>query len=311
MKRAVVSLTLISVFVIGSLTQVLSARAATAIQSPVNGNSTAASSAVKMPVKNGSVRFVVIGDTGTGTTNQQALADLMQRHRGAFPFEFVLMMGDNLYGGEGAKDYVKKFEGIYKSLLDANVKFYASLGNHDESNQRFYKHFNMDGNEYYGFKKGNVHFWALNSNYMDPKQVKWLDEELGKSDAAWKICFFHHPPYSSGKQHGSNNQLRKVIEPIFIKHGVDVVFTGHEHFYERIKPQNGIHYFISGAGGKLRPGDVKATNLTAKAFDQDLSFMFVEIAGDELHFQVVSRAGKIVDSGVIINQKPQGKVDSK
>ena len=110
------------------------------------------------------------------------------------------MMGDNLYGGESAKDYKAKFEDIYKPLLDAKVKFYASLGNHDESNQRFYDHFNMNGNEYYSFKKGKVAFYALNSNYMDPKQVKWIEDELSKDDSEWKICFFHHPPYSSGKK---------------------------------------------------------------------------------------------------------------
>jgi hypothetical protein len=100
-------------------------------------------------------------------------------------------------------------------------------------------------------------------------------------------------------------KLREVVEPIFLKHGVDVVFTGHEHFYERIKPQKGIYYFISGAGGKLRPGDVKASRLTEKAFDQDLNFMLVEIVDDQMHFQVITRAGKTIDSGVLT--KPSSK----
>ncbi|HEX5736511.1 MAG TPA: metallophosphoesterase [Blastocatellia bacterium] len=266
---------------------------------------------VNLPLKDGSVRFVVIGDTGSGANAQHEIAEVMLKYRQLFPFEFVLMMGDNLYGSESANDYKTKFEDIYKPLLDAKVKFYASLGNHDESNQRFYDHFNMNGNEYYSFKKGKVSFYALNSNYMEHKQVKWIEDELSKDNSEWKICFFHHPPYSSGKSHGSDKQLREVVEPIFVKHGVDVVFTGHEHFYERIKPQQGIHYFISGAGGKLRPGDVKASSLTEKSFDKDLSFMLVEIVDDQMHFQVISRTGATIDEGVLTTRESKLKATTK
>ncbi len=97
------------------------------------------------------------------------------------------------------------------------------------------------------------------------------------------------------------DDLREVIEPIFVKHGVDAAFTGHEHFYERIVPQKGIYYFITGAGAKLRKGDVKeGSPLTAKAFDADLSFMLVEISKDLMHFQVISRTGATVDSGALV-----------
>jgi hypothetical protein len=257
-----------------------------------------------LPVKDGSVRFMVVGDTGTGTPQQQELANVMQRYRSAFPFEFALLMGDNMYGGEKAEDFKKKFEDIYKPLLNEKVMFYASLGNHDESNQRFYDFFNMNGEEFYRFKKGNVAFYALNSNYLDKRQVKWLEEELAKDTSEWKIAFFHHPPYSSGGKHGSSSGVREVVEPIFLKYGVNAVFNGHEHFYERVKPQKGIYYFISGAGGKLRPGDVKDNSpLTEKAYDKDMSFMLLEVAGDQMHFQVITRTGETVDSGVIMNQR--------
>ena len=254
--------------------------------------------------KEGNVKFVVVGDTGTGTDKQQAIANIMLRCRQVFPYEFVLMMGDNMYGGENAVDYKQKFENVYRPLLDQKIKFYAALGNHDDSNQRFYEFFNMEGQEYYQFKKGNVSFYALNSNYMDPKQVKWLENKLAADTADWKIAFFHHPPYSSGGAHGSDTKLRDVIEPVFLKHGVNAVFAGHEHFYERIKPQKGIYYFISGSGGKLRQGDVrKGSALTEKAYDRDLSFMLLEVNKEQLHFQVISRTGETVDSGVLTNQR--------
>jgi hypothetical protein len=259
---------------------------------------------ISLPRKDGSVRFVAIGDTGTGTSKQHELADIMLKSHAAVGYETVLMMGDNMYGGEGPQDYKNKFEDVYRPLLDQKVKFYASLGNHDEPAQRFYQYFNMDGKEYYRFSRGNVAFYALNSNYLDKKQLDWLNSELGKDTSDWKIAFFHHPPYSSGGKHGSDSQVREVLEPIFLKHNVNVVLTGHDHFYERVKPQKGIYYFVTGAGGKLRSGDVKDRSpLTDKAYDKDMSFMLIEIAGDQMYFQVLSRTGETVDSGVIARQK--------
>jgi hypothetical protein len=259
---------------------------------------------LSLPVKDGSVRFAIIGDTGTGSSKQQQVADLMVNYRTVFPFEFVLMMGDNLYGSETPADYRKKFQDVYQKLLDNKVKFYATLGNHDQPNERFYENFNMNGKEYYRFSKGNVAFYSLNSNYMDKTQLKWFEDELAKDTSEWKICFFHHPPYSSGGKHGSDKTLRAVVEPLFLKYGVNVVLAGHEHFYERIKPQKGIYYFISGAGGKLREGDVKENSpLTEKGYDTDMSFMLAEVVKNQLYFQVISRTGETVDSGILTNQR--------
>ena len=272
-------------------------------QTQASGSQVAAAPVkLTLPLAEDSVRFMVVGDTGTGTREQNELAAVMLRYRQSFPFEFALLMGDNMYGGEKAADYKVKFEDVYRALLDQKVKFYASLGNHDESNQRFYEHFNMNGEEYYQFKKGQVSFYALNSNYMDKKQLTWLEEKLKADTSDWKVAFFHHPPYSSGGKHGSSSGVREVVEPLFVKYGVNVVLAGHEHFYERVKPQKGIYYFISGAGGKLREGDVKkGSALTEKAFDTDLSFMLVEVVKDEMHFQVISRTGETVDSGFVPN----------
>ena len=256
---------------------------------------------LKLPMKMGSVKFAVIGDTGTGDSHQLAVARQLATYRGKFPFEFVIMMGDNLYGGNSAKDYDKKFAIPYKPLTDAGVKFYASLGNHDDPSERFYKPFNMGGERYYSFKPANssVRFFALDSNYMDDKQLAWLDKELIASGSDWKICFFHHPPYSSGEAHGSDMTLRAQVEPIFVKYGVNAVFTGHEHFYERIKPQKGIAYFIAGSSAKLRAGDIAPSALSDKGFDTGFTFMLVEIVGDDLFFQTVTEKGATIDSGTI------------
>lgn len=255
-----------------------------------------------LPLKTGSVRFGVIGDSGTGEVPQYEVGRQLAIFHEQFPFTFVLMMGDNLSGPQRSQDFVKKFEAPYKVLLEANVEFFASLGNHDDPNQRFYAAFNMSGKRYYSFKKGNVRFFALDSNYMDPAQLAWLEPELKNSGSDWKIAYFHHPLYSSGL-HGSQSGVRAVLEPLFVKYGVDAVFSGHEHFYQRIKPQQGINYFVSGAAGELRRGDIRPSALTAASFDADRSFMLVEVAGNELSFQAISRTGKTVDHGTILLQE--------
>jgi hypothetical protein len=111
--------------------------------------------------------------------------------------------------------------------------------------------------------------------------------------------FFHHPLYSSGETHGSAEQQRGLLEPLFLKHGVNVVLTGHEHFYERIKPQKGVAYFIIGSSAKLRKGDLQKSDLTAFGDDREYAFMLMEIAGDELFFQTINQSGKTIDVGSV------------
>jgi len=257
-----------------------------------------------LPKDGDSVKFLVIGDTGTGSRSQYDVAARIAEAYKQFPFEFAIMLGDNLYGTEGPSAYVNKFERPYKPLLDAGVKFHATLGNHDEPSQRFYKPFNMDGKRYYTFRKGDVEFFVADSTYVTPEQVKWLADALDRSDAKWKIAYFHHPLYSSGAKHGSELDLQELFEPLFVRSGVDVVFAGHEHFYERIKPQKGIYYFTQGGGAKLREGNIRARSaLTAKGFDTDNSFTLVEIVDDQMFFETISRRGQVVDSGSLLRRE--------
>jgi Calcineurin-like phosphoesterase len=255
---------------------------------------------VKLPLRPDSTRFLVLGDTGTGGREQREIGARAEQYRQKVRFDFALLLGDNLYGSERPQDFMAKFERPYKPLLDANIAFYAALGNHDDPNQRFYKNFGMGGKRYYTYQKKDVRFFALDSNYMDQDQQRWLEDELSKSNSKWKIAYFHHPIYSSGGRHGSEVDLRSIIEPLFIKYNLNVVFAGHEHFYERLKPQRGINYFTAGGSAKLREGDITTnSSMTAKGFDTEQSFMLVEIDGDVLRFQTISRRGKTVDSGEI------------
>jgi 3',5'-cyclic AMP phosphodiesterase CpdA len=123
---------------------------------------------------------------------------------------------------------------------------------------------------------------------------------LRASTAKWKIAVFHHPIYSSGKKHGSAVGLRKQLEPILTDHGVNVVFSGHDHMYERTQPQKGIQYFVTGAGGKTRRGAVDlASSFRATSFDEDNHFMVIEIDDQEVGFKAISETGIVIDSGAI------------
>jgi hypothetical protein len=297
-----------AVLVLAALTALLLAPPAAAPQAPPAGD------AYGLPLKDGSVRFAVIGDTGRGDQPQYETAQAFWKAHARFPYDFVIMMGDNMYGSDSPADFVNKFEKPYKPILDAGIKFYASLGNHDNPNQRFYKLFNMGGEKYYTFRgsagglskvtQGGVRFFALDSNYVDRPQLEWLTKELAASGSDWKIAFFHHPLYSSGGTHGSSLETRATLEPIFVKNDVHVVFAGHDHFYERIKPQQGIIHFVVGAGGSLRKGDIRKTDMTDKGFDTDYSFMLVEIVGDDMHYVALSRKGTVIDSGVFHRPAP-------
>ncbi len=248
------------------------------------------------------VRFAVIGDNGTGDQPQFDVGRQMMTQRATVPYDFVLMVGDNMYVRASASGYAAAFERPYKSLLDAGVRFFAILGNHDDPNEIRYPGFNMDGQRYYSFASGHIRFIGLDTNVLDAKQMEWFERTLKASLEPWKIVYFHHPLYSNGSRHGSNVELRVKLEPLLVRYRVNVVLSGHDHHYERFKPQKGITYFVVGSGGKLRAGGVDPSAETAVAFAQEQAFMIVQIAGDELAFRVISRTGTVVDSGVIVRQ---------
>jgi 3',5'-cyclic AMP phosphodiesterase CpdA len=194
-------------------------------------------------------------------------------------------------------------------LLQRGVKFHAVLGNHDVRKGREaqikYPNFNMGGRSYYSFTKGGngaplVEFFALDSNAFDGTQRQWVESALAASRAPWKVVYFHHPLYSSAESHGSDERLRASLEPLLVKYGVAAVFSGHDHIYERTKLQQGVQYFVSGAGGKLRRGDLnRRTPIHAFGSDETSSFMSVEVTPERFSFQAIDVNGRVIDSGEV------------
>jgi predicted phosphodiesterase len=260
-----------------------------------------------LPNAERSIKFAIIGDSGRGSKEQYEIAAQMAAYRQRFDYKFVLMAGDNIYEGPATEeDYRLKFEAPYKPLLDAGVRFYAALGNHDDTNQVFYKPFNMDGRRYYTFVPPvdpitrwdtRARFFALDSTYLSFEQIRWFEKEVTESRAEWKIAFLHHPLYTSGRYTLAARGVRLALESAFVNGGIDVVFSGHEHIYERTELQRGVLYFITGGAGSLRAGDASASRLVARSYDRDYHFMLAEISDAGFFFQAINRTGVTIDAG--------------
>ncbi len=260
------------------------------------------------------VRFAAFGDMGTGESGQFSLAAGMVVYHDKHPFDTVLMLGDNIYPDGNPALFKDKFERPYAELLKRGVRFYAVLGNHDVRKglqaEMNYPNFNMNGKAYYSLAKGDglIEFFALDSTNFDRQQARWLEGALSASKAQWKIAYFHHPLYSSGITHGSDTKLRAQLEPLFVKYGVTAVLSGHDHVYERTKPQRGVQYFVSGAGGQLRKGDLdRRTSFFGTGNDTVNSYMYFEAAPDKISFSAIDAAGNVLDSGTLAKSRAAGQ----
>jgi predicted MPP superfamily phosphohydrolase len=252
------------------------------------------------------IKFIAIGDFGTGDDNQAGIAAQMLRDHKTSPLDFVIAVGDNIYPDGGGRHFAKKFERPYSGLIREGVKFHAVLGNHDvrdgRRDQCQYPLFNMNGQCHYTVKQGDglAEFFMIDSTDFNMTQAGWLEGVLKESTAKWKIAVFHHPIYSSAETHGSDLGLRRRIEPLLTRYGVNVVLSGHDHTYERVKPQQGVQYFVTGAGGKVRRDDINMRSpFRAMSFDEDNHYLQMVIEDQQIGFQTITRGGAVIDRGAI------------
>ena len=247
------------------------------------------------------LRFISIADTGTGAKGQYAVAEAMTRYMSQNPFDLAILAGDNIYTNGEFEKINAVFERPYQKLLQQGVKFHACLGNHDirtdnGDKQVSYPGFNMQG-RYYTFRRDGVQFFALdtNSNADWKNQLIWLEQELSRSDASWKIVFGHHQIYSSGV-YGVNQPFVETLVPLFKKYGVQLYINGHDHHYERTKSINGTTYLICGGGAGLRP--VGQSEWTEHSASQ-LSFAAFEVYADQIVVSGIGTDNRVFDRGVI------------
>lgn len=244
------------------------------------------------------VRFAVFGDSGYGGADQRAVYDQMQQ----VPFDLMLHTGDVAYEDGTRGELDAHFFRFYEPTLRLISSFPMS-GNHDyrtASGEPFLRSFVLPDNgmsveerdRWYSFDWGQVHFVALNTEYAAEPQVTWLEADLAANELPWTVVYTHHGPYSSGS-HGSNGRFRKHFVPILERHGVDVVFSGHDHHYERSKPIDGITYIVTGAGGR---GTRSVGSSVFTAFSHDvLHFIYGHISGERMRLYAIDATGQQFD----------------
>lgn len=280
------------------------------------------------------LRFGVIGDSGTGGSGQKRVAAQMVKVNAEKRWEFVLMLGDNIYETGKPSDFERKFKRIYRPLMDAGVKFHATLGNHDTVHPDAKKGmvqvndpaFGYVGSQdEYVFEAGPApggrrlaRFLTINSEawmdaiamenegelkYRKDRLTAWLDEA---ADYRWNILFLHHPLYSYtqgpilgfiSRGHGPETELREVLEPLLVGK-VDIVLAGHEHFFQKILPQKGIHYIVSGGGGKVRKGAIRDPEYVEYA-ESTLHFLDVSLDSNSFRYRAIDSNGREIFTSVI------------
>lgn len=246
-------------------------------------------------------RFVSVADTGTGTKSQYGVAEAMSRYHEKNPYNLVILAGDNIYNNGEIEKIEAVFERPYQDLLKKGVKFRACLGNHDIRTENGdpqvkYAGFNMPS-RYYTFRDDSIQFFALdtNGNADWKNQMVWLEEELSRSDAPWKIVFGHHQIYSAGI-YGMNEPFIKLFTPLFQKHKVRLYINGHEHSYERTRSINGTTYMITGGGSGTRP--VGRSDFTEYSASR-LSFAAYDVYRDRILISAIGTDNLVFDRGVI------------
>lgn len=256
-------------------------------------------------------RLAVLGDSGTGKSGQKMLGSTLYHIDQSVSLQGILLAGDNIQAwdgqGEPQEAYREYFEEPYAPLIGNGVPFYAALGNHDLKHVEFqvrYPLFHMDGRRYYSriFGPNRVEVFFLDSSTIqqqDSPQIEWIERSLAKSTARWKVVVMHHPMYSTTKKGGSE-ALVHVLEPIFVRTGVDMVLSGHNHVYERLRPIKGIHYFTVGSSGRLdahslRPDDPERV----AGNDEENVLLTLRFTDDGCRFTAYGSLEKVVDEGEI------------
>ncbi len=250
-----------------------------------------------------SFSFAVVGDSGSEGKGQLAVARLLEN----LEPDLILHTGDVVYPAGEERHYDRRFFAPYRRLIKT-VPVFPVLGNHDVRKGHaaaFLENFHppLDNprstKRYYSFDWGNTHFVALDSELYygdkgsDPEEQKaFLEQDLAATRKRWRVVFLHRSPYGSSR-HGGDRAVRENLEPLFVKYGVDLVFGGHDHVYERTVPIKGVTYVVSGGGGRrlYRAGKGDLTAYSKSAHHA----VFVRVDGGHLLLEAVEADGTVVD----------------
>ncbi len=268
------------------------------------------------------VRMLVIGDSGTGSDGQLAVRDAFMTQE----FDVFLHMGDMAYGDGRYDEFEAYFFDVYQDLMH-RVPIFPTIGNHEYITNvgRPYRDVyhvlenawrDEDRELYYSFDYGNIHFTSLDSNeatlipiYLDTNgrmtddMFDWMIDDIGSSDAEWKIVFMHHPFYSSSERGIRQTSIRR-FRSLLEQAGVDLILVGHDHHYERTNPllngcnslePEGVTEIIAGGSGASLRVISDDQWFSASAYNDDYSYLMLEVHGCRLHGQAFNTSNEVVD----------------
>jgi hypothetical protein len=256
--------------------------------------------------------FTAFGDTQKNPKMTGQIAGLMWKRRP----NFVLHCGDVVNTGPDPKEWTDELFAPCRDLF-GRVAVVPCIGNHEKNHASYYKYFSLPKPEYfYSFTYGNAEFFSLDTNKKvgpGTEQYQWLDRALGASTAKWKVCFHHHPPYSSDNNDygdtfktsftGEGDANARGLVALYEKHKVDIVFTGHVHVYERSWPirngkvdqANGITYVTTGGGGGTLE-DFSPTPTFFKAEHRsDFHYCYVTVHQGTLRLKAFDKEDRLFD----------------
>jgi predicted phosphodiesterase len=252
-------------------------------------------------------KFVVYGDTQANPDIHKKIAEKILQINP----DLILHTGDIVSNGTKNYQWTSLFFDPLRNVID-HIPIFTCLGNHERNAQNYFDFFSLPNNEsWYSFNYSNCHFIVLDTNKdygKNSQQYKWLKDDLLKTDTKWKFAFFHHPPYTSGR-HPSNLKVRALLTPLFRKHGVDIVFSGHNHLYERSYPINSaftqddsaVTYVVSGGGGGTLY-DFSPNNIWTASVSKAHNFCVVNVDGASLDFKALDTDGQVLDKFTILKE---------
>jgi MBG domain (YGX type)/Calcineurin-like phosphoesterase/Bacterial Ig-like domain (group 3)/Purple acid Phosphatase, N-terminal domain len=271
----------------------------------------------------GDVSFLVLGDTGTGLPEQYAVANAMLQTEA----DLVMQTGDVIdipYFTFGLED--ARVLSVFRRQM-RSVPFFFTLGNHEVDNgvlgTAYLATFHLPTNSvtgtshYYSFDHGDAHFAVLYMPfyieipaldayrlYEGSDQYNWLTNDLASSTKPWKFLFVHHPLASSGSHRNDHyggslltdaQVLQDLLLPVATRYGVEMIFNGHDHDYERFNPIQGVQLIANGAGGSQINGIHDERDGASSQFYGIPEFLKVTIQGDSLFLQAINTNGNVFD----------------
>ena len=251
-------------------------------------------------------RMVAYGDNRTyPETHKRIVAQILKLNP-----SMIIHSGDLVARGDSYAQWKEQYFDPMKGLSE-NITVFPSLGNHEMNSPFYYEYMSVpdeNGESFYSFDYGNAHFIALNSNEkeapfaIDSEQTKWLINDLKENaNAEWKIVFFHHPLFRCHPSRGIEPQ-RWVWQEVFEEYGVDLVVTGHDHYYQRTygignyqgKPSRGIYHLISGGGGAPNYPIVPKVHAANRRSVHHITVM--DFQGDRIIGRAIDDTGNVFDA---------------